>query len=115
MEAQDVLCNVFRPDPVKRISLAQLRRHPWLTGIASELHPGALMPLASSLHLGRVQGPMPVMLSPTHPLTSSTAPLRCQSAAQTRFLLLLLSVACADCAVCGACQDKALPGGSTDR
>jgi len=35
MEAQDVLCRVFRPDPKKRIGLAQLRRHPWLTGSAS--------------------------------------------------------------------------------
>lgn len=67
MEAQDVLCRVFRPDPVTRISLGQLGKHPWLTGVASELHPGALMPLASSLHLERLQDPTPVMLSPIIP------------------------------------------------
>ena len=43
MEAQDVLCRVFRPDPKKRIGLAQLRRHPWLTRSAS-------IDLASSAH-----------------------------------------------------------------
>ena len=31
MEAQDVLCRVFRPDPTQRIALAALRKHPWLT------------------------------------------------------------------------------------
>ena len=32
MEAQDVLCRVFRPDPKARIALPELRRHPWLSG-----------------------------------------------------------------------------------
>ncbi len=41
MEAQDVVCRVFQPDPQKRISLAALRRHPWLTGSAPQLQPGA--------------------------------------------------------------------------
>ena len=41
MEAQDVVCRVFQPDPQKRISLAALRRHPWLTGSAPQLRPAA--------------------------------------------------------------------------
>ena len=44
MEAQDVVCRVFQPDPQKRISLAALRRHPWLTGSAPQLQPGAPPP-----------------------------------------------------------------------
>ena len=44
MEAQDVLCRVFRADPQNRIALAALRKHPWLTdGISAELAQG--MPL----------------------------------------------------------------------
>ena len=41
MEAQDVVCRVFQADPRKRIGLAALRRHPWLTGSAPQLRPGA--------------------------------------------------------------------------
>ncbi len=37
-EAQDVLCRVFRPDPKKRIALAELRKHPWLTKGTSAKH-----------------------------------------------------------------------------
>ncbi|CAK0773365.1 hypothetical protein CVIRNUC_004058 [Coccomyxa viridis] len=44
MEAQDVVCRVFQPDPQKRISLAALRRHPWLTGSAPQLQPGPSLP-----------------------------------------------------------------------
>ncbi|CAL5218676.1 g384 [Coccomyxa viridis] len=41
MEAQDVLCRVFRPDPKKRIALAELRKHPWLTkGTSAKLAQG---------------------------------------------------------------------------
>lgn len=43
MEAHDVLARVFRPDPVQRISLAALRRHPWLSGSAPELRPGIVL------------------------------------------------------------------------
>ena len=49
MEAQDVLCRVFRPDPKKRIALAELRKHPWLTRDTSA-KPAQGMP-SSDMHL----------------------------------------------------------------
>ena len=46
MEAQDVLCRVFRPDPKKRIALAELRKHPWLTkGTSAKLAQGTTLPV----------------------------------------------------------------------
>ena len=34
---QDLLARIFRPDPAKRITLAELRRHPWLGEVPSVL------------------------------------------------------------------------------
>ena len=48
MEAQDVVCRVFQPDPQKRIGLAALRRHPWLTGSAPQLQPGVCLATLSN-------------------------------------------------------------------
>ena len=48
-----MVCRVFQPDPQKRISLAALRRHPWLTGSAPQLQPSA-SPAPSSIAIGSV-------------------------------------------------------------
>ena len=46
MAAQDVLCRVFQPDPTKRIALAELRKHPWLTaGTSAVPSQGLLLPM----------------------------------------------------------------------
>jgi serine/threonine protein kinase len=37
LEVQDLLARIFRPDPKTRISLAGVRRHPWLQGASSVL------------------------------------------------------------------------------